>query len=85
MMQGRNPGRIRFGGPGREPVDFRVVRGMWLVCKDLAWPAVVWNNGRCWAYLNDMTPAAVQHVLECLREAELDRSYPHGTLTGWPS
>lgn len=75
--------RRRFGGPGVVPVSFDVVRGKWCVHKDLSWPAIVWNHGRCWAYLHDMTPSAVQHVLECLREAELDRSQPHGLLTGW--
>ncbi|QLB63466.1 hypothetical protein A9O66_14390 [Paraburkholderia caribensis] len=71
----------RFGGPGRAPVEFSAVRGEWWVTRDLIWPAVVWNDGRCWAYLHDMTPAAVQHVLERLRNAELDRSTPHGLLT----
>ena len=75
--------RRRFGGPGAAPVGFHVVRGPWAVQKDLTWPAVAWNDGRCWAYLHDMTPSAVQHVLECLREAELDRCQPHGLLTGW--
>jgi hypothetical protein len=79
-----NRARVRFGGPGKAPVDFSVVRGAWMVCKDLTWPAVVWNDGRCWAYLHDMTPASVQRVLECLREAELDR-VPPGILTGWQS
>ncbi len=78
------PTKIRFGGPGRAPVGFGVVRGVWMLQKDLTWPAVVWNDGRCWAYLHDMTPAAVQHVLESLRDAELDR-VPPGILTGWQS
>jgi hypothetical protein len=76
-------GRWRFGGPGAAPVDFSVVRGAWLLSKDLIWPAILWNDGRCWAYLHDMTPTAVQHVLELLRDAELERSHPHGTLVGW--
>jgi hypothetical protein len=73
----------RFGGPGSASVSFDVVRGKWSVHKDLCWPAIVWNDGRCWAYLHDMTPSAVQHILDCLREAELDCSRPHGLLTGW--
>lgn len=81
----KSPVRSRFGGPGLPPVEFRTVRGAWSVSKDLAWPAIIWNDGQCWAYLHDMTPTAVQHILEALRNAELDRSHPHGTLTGWRS
>lgn len=77
-------GRVwRFGGPGRPPVAFDVIRGEWWLSHDLLWPAVVWRNGRCWSYLHDMTPAAVQAILARLRDAELDRSRPHGVLTGW--
>lgn len=75
----------RFGGPGMPPVPFSAIHGQWWVTRDLVWPAVVWRGGRCWAYLHDMTPAAVQTILERLRVAELDRSRPHGVLTGWQS
>lgn len=81
--RGPTTGAFRFGGPGAPAVKFSVVHGPWILGKDLVWPTVVWNDGRCWAYLHDMTPSAVQHVLECLREAELDRCQPHGLLTGW--
>jgi len=47
---------------------------------DLAWPALVWNSGRCWAYLHDLEFAALRRVMQRLRETELQRSEPHGPL-----
>jgi hypothetical protein len=74
----------RFGGPGHPPVTFGPIRGEWFLSLDLLWPAVVWNGGRCWAYLHDLDHRALHRVIADLREAELDRHYPHGLL-GWRS
>lgn len=68
----------RFGGPGRAPVQYSAIRGAWFLSIDLLWPAVVWNGGRCWAYLHDLDNEAAQMVLDALRDAELGRSHPHG-------
>lgn len=48
---------------------------------DLIWPAIVWNEGRCWAYLHDMAPDALNMVVSELRNAETDRSLPHRNVT----
>ena len=66
----------RFGGLGWAPVHRAQIRGEWWVTKDLIWPAVVWNEARCWAYLHDLTPDTLQWVMTCLRQAELDRQPP---------
>jgi len=69
----------RFGGPGWPSVRQDQIRGEWWVTKDLVWPAVVWNSARCWAYLHDLTPEALQWVMGRLRQAEMDRQ-PAGVL-----
>ena len=68
--------RRRFGGPGWPPVHRAQIRGEWWITKDLIWPAVVWNETRCWAYLHDLTPDTLQWVMDCLRQAEIDRHSP---------
>lgn len=73
----------RFGGPDRPPVPFSAIRGEWFVSRDLTWPALVWNEGRCWAYLHDLEPSAREVIMCLLREAEMGRSHPHGLLAGW--
>jgi len=70
--------RWRFGGPERPPVKLEQIRGEVFVSMDLAWPAIVWNSGRCWAHLHDLDPRSLACVMEALRSAELDRSSPHG-------
>ncbi len=75
-----NKRRWHFGGPGQPPVTASMIRGEYFMSQDLAWPAVVWRGGRCWAYLHDLAPAALQRIMERLRETELDRSAPHGPL-----
>lgn len=72
--------RWRFGGPGRSPVRLDQIRGAVAITMDLAWPAIVWNDGRCWAHLHDCEPRALAKVMESLRKTELDRSAPHGVL-----
>lgn len=76
--------QLRFGGPDHPPVPFSAIRGEWHVFQDLAWPAVVWNGGRCWCYMHDMTANAREAVMAALRDAELERSHPHGVLR-WPA
>ncbi|WP_150124058.1 hypothetical protein [Cupriavidus nantongensis] len=66
----------RFGGPGWPPVRRTQIRGEWRVTKDMIWPAVVWNDGYCWAYFHDLTPDTLQWVMDMLREAEFDRHPP---------
>lgn len=73
----------RFGGPDRPPVPYSAIRGEWHIKLDLTWPAVTWNDGRCWCYVHDMTPNAREAVMAALRDAELERSHPHGVLR-WP-
>ncbi len=70
-----------FGGPGRPPVKLAQIRGEAFISMDLTWPAIVWNEGRCWAHLHDLAPAALQRIMEALRTTELERSDPHGPLT----
>lgn len=72
--------RWRFGGPGLPPVRLDQIRGETFVTLDLAWPALAWGSGRCWAYLHDLDSRALAKVMESLREAELERSVPHGAL-----
>ena len=72
--------RWRFGGPGRSPVRLDQIRGTVAITMDLAWPAIVWNDGRCWSLLHDLSPSALAKVMESLRKTELDRSAPHGAL-----
>ena len=71
----------RFGGPGRPPVTASAIRGEYFVSMDLIWPAIVWNEGRCWAFFHDLAPAALARIIERLRETELERSAPLGSLT----
>lgn len=73
----------RFGGPGRSPVTTNEIRGNWSISQDLVWPAIVWNDGKCWAYLHDLSAVARNQIMGKLREAELDRSHHNGVLTGW--
>jgi len=70
----------RFGGPGRPLVRLDQIRGPVMVSRDMIWQSVVWNGGRCWAYVHDCDPLARTKILDSLREAELARSDPHGTL-----
>ncbi len=72
--------RWRFGGPGRPLVKTEQIRGSIFVSMDMAWPAIVWNKGRCWCHLHDLEPRALGRVMDALRETELDRSAPHGVL-----
>lgn len=81
-MAKRFPKQWRFGGPNRQPVPFSAIRGVWYITQDLAWPAVVWNGGRCWAYLHDLTPNGREALAAALRDAELERSHPH-RMPGW--
>ncbi|MFA5913900.1 MAG: hypothetical protein WC830_10135 [Burkholderiales bacterium] len=69
-----------FGGPGRAPVTLNQIRGEAFISMDLVWPAIVWNEGRCWVHLHDLAPAALQRIMEALRNTELERSAPHGPL-----
>lgn len=66
----------RFGGPGQQPVTAAMIRGEYFISMDLAWPAVVWRGGRCWSYLRDLAPAALQRIMQRCRETELQRSDP---------
>ena len=70
----------RFGGPGRPPVRMDQIRGEAMVSMDLAWPALLWNEGRCWAYLHDLESPTLQRLMDRLRKTELERSAPHGPL-----
>lgn len=82
-QRGAQPARRwRFGGPGQPPVRLAQIRGATaFVSMDLTWPALVWNDGRCWAHLHDIEPRALAKVMEALRQAELERSAPHGPLS----
>ena len=81
MRQPASPNKSRqwrFGGPGRPPIGLETIRGEIHLTLDLAWPAIVWNDGRCWAHIHDLEPKALAKVMESLRAAELARSAPHG-------
>lgn len=67
----------RYGGPGRPPVALAAIRGEIQMTFDLAWPAVMWNEGKCWAYLHDLDTETLAMVMSSLRVAELERSAPH--------
>jgi hypothetical protein len=70
----------RFGGPGRPPVSLKTIRGEVMLSRDLTWPTLVWNDGRCWAFLHDLQPAVLARVMARLRESELERSDPNGSF-----
>lgn len=69
-----------FGGPGRPLVTTTQIRGEAFISMDLTWPAIVWNEGRCWSYLHDLAPAALRKVMDALRQTDLERRSPHGPL-----
>jgi hypothetical protein len=78
-MSSGKPRSWRFGGPGRPPVTASTLRGgEFQISMELSWPALVWNDGRCWCYLHDLEVVALRRIMARLRETELQRSQPHG-------
>ena len=69
------------------PVRFENIRGPWWFSYQLEAPAIVWGkNGRYWAFMHDFDQRSVQLILDCCRDATLDRrgiaANPFGFYSG---
>lgn len=62
------------------PVHFQAIRGLYGFTYQLEAPAIYWGrNGRCFAFLHDLTPEALARVMADCRAATHDRRQPWGT------
>jgi hypothetical protein len=63
----------------RPPVRYEHIRGSYGFTFQLEAPAVYWGgHGRCWAFLHDFTPQALDRLMAECRGAEAARRMPHG-------
>lgn len=61
------------------PVHFQAIRGLYGFTQQLEAPAIYWGrNGRCFAFLHDLTPDALARVMADCRGATHDRRQPWG-------
>jgi len=61
------------------PVHFQAIRGLYGFTNQLEAPAIYWGrNGRCFAFLHDLTPEALARVMTDCRGATHDRRQPWG-------
>ncbi|MBS0357543.1 MAG: hypothetical protein JSR83_26960 [Proteobacteria bacterium] len=61
------------------PVHFKAIRGLYGFTNQLEAPAIYWGrNGRCFAFLHDLTPEALARVMDDCRGAAHDRRQPWG-------
>lgn len=71
--------RIQF----HAPVSYSAIRGAYHVSIQLEAPAIVWGkDGRCWAFLHDLEPRAVERILDDYRAATYDRRGEFGRPFG---
>lgn len=62
------------------PVSFDAIQGQYTFTGQLEAPAIYWGkNGRCFAFLHDLTPEALARVMADCRHAAHDRRQPWGT------
>lgn len=62
------------------PVHFQAIRGLYGFTNQLEAPAIYWGrNGRCFAFMHDLTPEALARVMTDCRAATHDRRQPWGT------
>lgn len=71
----RNPDlRIQF----HAPVEIQAIRGWYSFTWRLEAPVICWGrNGRCFAFLHDLTPEALEKVMADCRSATLQRRGPY--------
>jgi hypothetical protein len=68
--QDSRPPRMQF----HAPVRFENIRGPWRVSIALEAPVIVWGAGeRCFAFLADFNPRSQQMLMDCFRQAVIDR------------
>jgi len=68
--QDRRPPRMQF----HAPVRFENIRGPWRVSIALEAPVITWGPGeRFFAWLHDFDPRSQLLLMDCLRQAVLDR------------
>lgn len=61
------------------PVHFQSIRGLYGFTNQLEAPAIYWGrNGRCFAFLHDLTPEALARLMADCRAAAHDRRQPWG-------
>lgn len=61
------------------PVHFQAIRGLYGFTNQLEAPAIYWGrNGRCFAFLHDLTPEALAKVMDDCWAASDSRRNPFG-------
>lgn len=67
--------RVQF----HAPVHFQAIRGLYAFTYQLEAPAIYWGrDGRCFAFLHDLTPEALTKVMADCRAATFQRRGPFG-------